>query len=325
MIETPDISALEPSAAEWDAHRERLLRELRGPAPRRWWRRRAPRLALAVVLLAGTAAGAVASSGLLRSDDVIVDVVACLRTPQQDLNDATWVPTTPDPVAACADLWQRGPVGDGGAPPLVACAGRDEPVRVVPADSDAICGRLGLAPLGPEYQAFARAQAEARAVVDAVMSARGSCTATAAPLFESMRDALAAAALDDWRVVAPAEPEPVQPTCRADVDARTRTITIHHITPVNRILSDVLGQNYGSGAETTTVVYGARGECPRAAPLLRSLRAALAAGSEAGGPPAMRRLRDWRVAPKRVQIGESCSAQVDGRTRTITLDVSRTS
>jgi hypothetical protein len=321
MIETPDISPLEPSAAEWEARRDRLLLELRGRAAGRRWPRRITRLALAVALLAGTAAGAVAASGLLRTDDeVIVDGVACLRTPGQDLDDATWIPTQPDPVAACAELWVRGPVGEGGAPPLVACGGRDETVRVVPADSDAICGRLGLAPLGPGYEAFARAQAEARAVVGSVTRARGSCPATAAPLFETMRDALAAAGLNDWRVVAPARPEPVQPTCRAEVDARTRTVTIHHITPVNRIHSYILGQELGSNDETITVDYAGRTDCPRAAPLLRSLRAALAAASKAGDPP----LPGWRVvAPGRVKSGESCRAQVDGPTRTVTLDVTR--
>lgn len=320
MIETPDIGALEPSAAEWGARRDRLLRELRGPAPGRWWRRRIPRLALAVVLLAGTAAGGVAASGLLPTDDVIVDSVACLRTPGQDLDNATWVPTQPDPVAACADLWVQGPVGEGGAPSLVACGGRDEPVRVVPADSDAICGRLGLAVLGPEYEGFARAQAQARAVASSVTSARGGCPATAAPLFESMRDALAAARLDDWRVVPPAAPEPVQPTCRADVDARARTITIHHITPVNRIYSAILGEEIGSRDETITVDYAGRTDCPRVAPLLRSVRAALAAKIDA--PPSTAPLHQWRVvASNRVEAGQSCRAQVDGPTRTITLEV----
>jgi hypothetical protein len=317
MIETPDTSALEPSAAEWDARRGRLLRELRGPVAQRRRRRRAPRLALALVLLVGTAAGAVASSGLLRSDDVIVDSVACLRTPQQDLEDATWVPAVPDPVAACAELWERGPVGKGGAPPLVACAGRADPVRVLPADSEAICGRLGLAPLGPEYEAFARAQAQARGVVDAVMTARGDCPATAAPLFASMRDALAAAGLEGWRVVAPARPERGLSDCRADIDARTRTVTLHHATPEKRIYSAVLGQEYWRGNETVPVDYEGRTDCPRAAPLLRSVRAALAAAPETGAPPAMTRLREWRVV---AQAGESCRALVDGRTRTVTLD-----
>jgi hypothetical protein len=322
MIETPDISTLEPSAAEWDARRDRLGRELRGRAAGRRWRRRIRRLALAVALLAGTAAGAVAASGLLSADDVIVDNVACLRTPGQDLGDATWVPTQPDPVAACADLWVRGPVGEGGAPPLVACGGRDETVRVMPADSDAICGRLGLEPLGPEYEAFARAQAEAQAVAGSVTTARGGCPATAAPLFESMRDALAAAGLDDWRVIPPANPEPVQPTCRAHADARTRTVTIHHITPANRIYSHILGQEIGSRDETITVDYEGRTDCPRAAPLLRSLRAEL--GAKADAPLTMAPLHEWRVvASDSVGTGESCRALVDGPTRTITLDVSQ--
>ena len=319
MIETPDIAPLEPSDAEWDTRRDSLLRELRGPAARRRWRRRLPRLALAVLVLAATAAGGVAASGLLGTDTVIVDSVACLRTAGQDLDDATWVPAQPDPVAACADLWVGGPVGEGGAPPLVACGGREETVRVVPADSDAICSRLGLAPLGPEYQAFARAQAAARAVASSVTSARGGCPATAAPMFEAMRYALAAAGLDDWRVVPPTAPEPVQPTCRADVDARTRTITIHHITPANRIYSAILGEEIGARDETITVDYAGRTDCPRVGPLLRSVRAKLAA--KADTPLTIAPLHQWRVvASNRMETGESCRAQVDGPTRTITLD-----
>jgi hypothetical protein len=312
MIDAPDTSPFEPSAADWDAHRDRLLRELRRPGTRR--RRRGPRLALAALLLAGTAAAATASSGLLRSDDVIVDAVACLRTPGQDVEQATWIPAQPDPVAACAELWERGPVAQGGAPPLVACAGRDAPVRVVPAESEAICARLGLAPLGPEYDAFARRQSEARAVVDSVMTARGNCPATAPPLFESMRNGLAAAGLADWRVVAPARPEPVGPDCRADVDARSRTVTVHHVTPESRIYSHVLGQEYGSRDETVSVTYEGRSDCPAVAPLLESVRATLAAPA-GGAPPAIKR---WRaVAP---DGGHSCRAVVDGPTRTVTLD-----
>jgi hypothetical protein len=316
MIETPDTGALEPSAAHWAARRELLVQELRGPAAARRRRRRAPRLALALVLLAGTAAGAVASSGVLRSDDVMVDFVVCLRTPTQDLDHGTMVRTQPDPVAACAELWERGPVGVGGAPPLVACAGRDVPVRVVPAESDAICGRLGLAPLGPEYGEFARRQAEAQAVVESVMTARGDCPATAAPLFQAMRDALAAAGLDGWRVVEATSAAAVQPDCFAMVDARTRTVTVEYATPENRIYSAVLGQEYGRGDETVPVVYEGRTGCPRSAPLLEAVRATLAAALPAGAPAEERRAREWRVV---AQAAESCRAEVDGRTRTVTL------
>jgi len=302
MIETPDISALTPSPDDWDARRDRLQRDLR--VSRRRWRRGVP--ALAVFLVAGTAAATAASTGLLSADDVIVDSVACLRTPAQDLDAATWIPTQPDPVAGCAALWERGPVAVGGAPPLVACAGRDEPVRVVPAETDAICGRLGLTPVGAGYEAFARTQEKARTVADSVMTARGGCPATAPPLFEAMRDALTAGGLAGWRVVPPERPEPVQPACRADVDARTRTVTLHHITPANRIYSSALGLTHGSTDEAVPVVYGGRTGCPPAAPL----REALAEDA---------RLRGWRVV-ERDDSEVSCRAVVDGRTRTITLD-----
>jgi hypothetical protein len=294
MIETPDISALEPSADDWKARRDRLLNELRAPAAARRRRRRIPRVAIVVLAVAGTAAGGVAAAGLLRADDVVPHSIACLKTPTQDVETATFVPTRPDPVAACAELWP------GTAPPLVACAGKGELVRVVPADSDAVCARLGLSPLPPEFDAIGRSQADARAVADRVMTARGSCPATLAPLMESMRAALAAAGLHDWRVVA--GHEKLLQFCRADIDARTRTIAVFHADPVTRIYAHVRGEELGSYTETVIVKYEGRSDCPAAAPLARSLRA---------------KLGDWRV--RSAAQAESCSAEVDGHTRTVTL------
>jgi hypothetical protein len=127
-----------------------------------------------------------------------------------------------------------------------------------------ICGRLGHAPLPPDYDALARSQAHAREVVDSVTTARGSCPATAAPLFASMRAALAAAGLREWRMVAPDKPEPLLQSCRAEIDARTRTVTIYHSDPVTRMYAQALGQpgvRQAAGFARRAGHRGLRGGC----------------------------------------------------------------
>ena len=327
MTETPDITPFEPSPAEWEARRGRLVRELRGAPATTRRRRRVPRVALVVAVLVATGAASVgAVELLLLADDV--DVPSGIRCyanapPETDLHPRggssemeIWLDATADPVGACGALWRAGAV-DGkprvSAPPLVACTGEDEPVRVIPGAGGAACRELGLAPLPVDYDALARLQADARAAVEPVMDVRAGCPATAAALFESVRDALAAAGIRGGRVVAPDKTQPMQ-VCHAEIDARTRTVTVHHSDPVTRLQMSAKALNHAPSGSVDPVVFDARAGCPRTAPLVRALRAALVAAE----------LREWRVlAPEEEATDQTCWAQVDGRARTITFHSSQ--
>jgi hypothetical protein len=159
MTPTPDIDVLLPDEDAVRARRDALVDELRRPST-------VPRLPIAprrlVLLLALllAASGGAAATGLFTADDVKVEAgVGCYAS--ADLHTTISVmPATPDPVAACAEVWREGAIDGrtGFAPPLVACSGQDEPVRVMPSDDPNICARLGLLPLPADYpQATLRA------------------------------------------------------------------------------------------------------------------------------------------------------------------------
>jgi hypothetical protein len=160
MTPTPDIDVLLPDDETVRARRDALVDELRrAPAPRLVVAPR--RLALMLTLSMALGAGAAAAAGVFSADDVKVEAgIGCYE--RADLHATVSVmPATPDPVAACAELWREGAIDGrttGDAPPLVACTGQDEPVRVLPSDDPDICARLGFSPLPADYpQATLRA------------------------------------------------------------------------------------------------------------------------------------------------------------------------
>jgi hypothetical protein len=107
-----------------------------------------------LTLLMALGAGAAAASGVFSADDVKIEAgIGCYDRAALQTSIAFADPST-DPVAACAALWRAGVV-DGQpravAPPLVACTGEDQPVRVMPGDGPEICAGLGLVPLPADY------------------------------------------------------------------------------------------------------------------------------------------------------------------------------
>jgi hypothetical protein len=152
MTPTPDIDVLLPDEETVRARRDALVDELRrarGVRPARTTRRLA--LVLAALL---TAAGGATAAGLFSADDVKVEAgIGCYDRAELRTDTAIIGPVA-DPVAICAALWREGVV-DGrpraAAPPLVACTGKDQPVRVMPGDGPETCAALGLEPLPADY------------------------------------------------------------------------------------------------------------------------------------------------------------------------------
>jgi hypothetical protein len=153
MTPTPDIDVLLPDEEVVRARRDALVEELRrhraprpAPAPRRL------ALVLAAIVVAG--GGAATAAGLLSADDVKVEAgVGCYDRAALQA-DITVIRATEDPVAACAQLWREGTVDDvprAEAPPLVACTGKGQPVRVMPGSGPEVCAGLGLEPLPDDY------------------------------------------------------------------------------------------------------------------------------------------------------------------------------
>ncbi len=110
---------------------------------RRRARRLVPALAVASVL------GGAAAYGLLRGEVSKPEKVACYEL--ADLEAPTEVAFLDQrgPLAACADLWQRGELGEGGAvPQLTECVLDSGVVGVFPATSGPeVCRQLNLLPL----------------------------------------------------------------------------------------------------------------------------------------------------------------------------------
>ncbi|HYV15109.1 MAG TPA: hypothetical protein VE972_03740 [Conexibacter sp.] len=158
MAPTPDIDVLLPDDETVRARRDALVDELRrAPAPRLVVAPR--RLALMLTLLMALGAGAAAASGVFSADDVKVEAgVGCYDRAALRAT-VSLMAATPDPVAACAALWREGYIDGrttGDAPPLVACTGEDQPVRVMPGDGPKTCAGLGLEPLPADYPQAAR-------------------------------------------------------------------------------------------------------------------------------------------------------------------------
>src|SRR5215218_11016461 len=138
------------------ARRDHLVRELRAPRRRR---RRLPRGRRALLLLpigAALAGGALAATrpweGSSPTDLVRVkcyssaSVTARYRMASADIVGWSGPRDTPrSPVALCAELWEHGVLGDGGAAPrLQACICRAE--TVVFPGPQTTCALLGLRP-----------------------------------------------------------------------------------------------------------------------------------------------------------------------------------
>ena len=164
MTLTPDIDVLLPDEETVRARRDALVDELRRGARGARPARSARRLALVLAALL-TIAGGAAAAGLFTADDVNVQAgVGCYDRAALQA-DTTIMGPVADPVAACAALWREGVVDDrptAEAPPLVACTGKDQPVRVLPGDGPDTCSGLGLVPLPDDYsQAALRTDAGA--------------------------------------------------------------------------------------------------------------------------------------------------------------------
>jgi hypothetical protein len=136
MSEIPFVNslgdAIERSAAERVATRRRRIRR---------------RLTIGVLGFAVAASGVAAASGVFTSappEQLATTGVSCYSRADLEHSDvAVFGVTAPDPVDACRSL-----LGVRG--PLVACAGPE--VMVFPG-GPGTCEKLGLRPLGPEYDA----------------------------------------------------------------------------------------------------------------------------------------------------------------------------
>jgi hypothetical protein len=153
MTLMPDIDVLLPDEEIVRSRRDALVDELRRGARGVRPARTARRLALVLAALL-TVAGGAAAAGVFSADDVKVQAgVGCYQRAALQA-DITIVGPVADPVAVCAALWREGvvdgrPVAE--APPLVACTGKDQPVRVLPGDGADTCSGLGLVPLPADY------------------------------------------------------------------------------------------------------------------------------------------------------------------------------
>ncbi len=120
-----------------------LFRAVTSGAPASRRARRRSRILVAVLATTSVLGGAVAY-GLLRDGVPKPQNVACYE--QADLEARTDVVSVGDdgPIAACAELWQRGTLGPGGqVPPLVECVLETGVVGVFPASAgDDVCRRL---------------------------------------------------------------------------------------------------------------------------------------------------------------------------------------
>jgi hypothetical protein len=108
-------------------------------------RRRARRLV--PVVLVGSMLGGAVAYGFLRDHVTNPETVECFKAPELAASADVAVVDQRGPVAACADLWQRGVLGAGAeVPPLVECVLAAGRAGVFPnlAGGD-LCARLGLA------------------------------------------------------------------------------------------------------------------------------------------------------------------------------------
>lgn len=184
MTRGPDLTPLLPDDPTVRARARALGEEL---APAR--RRRARTLGLALVAAMLLGGGVAAASGLLGAEDVAIDAgIGCYDRASLDADVAVIGPRR-DPIAACARVWSD----VAPPPPLVACTGEDEPVRVFPGTGPAVCASLGLEPLPEDYAGAAAASAKARRALRALKGIPVTTTPCPSPrrLAEAARAALA--------------------------------------------------------------------------------------------------------------------------------------
>ncbi len=108
-------------------------------------RRRRARRVVPVILIGGLLGGATAY-GLLRGGVTKPQTVACYESADPGANLTGTAVGTDGPIAACAELWRRGKIGDGGpVPPLVECVLDSGVAGVFPAPPGSdVCARLNL-------------------------------------------------------------------------------------------------------------------------------------------------------------------------------------
>jgi hypothetical protein len=173
-----DISILLPDEDAVRARREALVAELRPGGSRRRSPVPARRLLVAVAALIVLSGGVALASGVFSADDIAVSAgVGCYERPSLQASAAIYI-SAADPVAKCERTWREGAMTGGDStevPHLVACTAKNRPVMVFPGDGDAVCERLGLAPLPSDYAPAGRAHARAYAALFKLML-RGSPT-----------------------------------------------------------------------------------------------------------------------------------------------------
>lgn len=173
MSGPPDISPLLPDEATVRARRDALTQDAQARDPRQRYpsRARSRRLVVVLASLLLLSAGAAVADRLLSADDVkLAAGVGCYDRASLDAN-VTFTRSVADPAAACAALWRRGAVTahESTEPPrLVACADADQPVRVFPGSSAAVCRDLGLERLPADYPPAGARSAKAYAALEAL-------------------------------------------------------------------------------------------------------------------------------------------------------------
>ncbi len=164
MTSEPEITVLLPDERETSALRDAMTAEVEAMGSRRSRlsfrsrRGRGPsRLAVILVTLCtvGIGAGLAGAAGVFSAEEMEVEAgIGCYSEATLTPKSTTIIGPRQDPIAACAELWRQGvvkPGSKGMVPPLVACTGVDQPVRVMPGKDASVCARLDLVPLPADY------------------------------------------------------------------------------------------------------------------------------------------------------------------------------
>jgi hypothetical protein len=172
--------------------------------------------ALAVVVLA-TAAFAV-----LRTSSVSDPTAVACMVSSDPQGDVVGLAPSSDPVAACAELWTNGTLGDGAVPPLSGCVNEAGAAAVYPAGAE-ICSKLGLAEL---EAGFSDEQSRIVALQDSLADTFfADCYDLDAALVEAQRQ-LDASGLPGWTVVNPEPFDTSRPCAGSGLDLDMQQVLI---------------------------------------------------------------------------------------------------
>ena len=183
-------------------------------------------VAVAAALAVAAVATGFGAYALTRDEPTHVDSIGCYETADLRSNVAVIGNTARDPLAACAELWERGVLRPETttAPALQACVLDTGAVAIMPSDTPDVCNDLGIARLSDQ----GRTELQRLGAVQAALVERlGVRCAGEAEARRIARDELDRGGLHDWSVVVSGAGLSVERPCASPtIERRQKRIVI---------------------------------------------------------------------------------------------------